>query len=218
MFSIKKSFQILLVVAMALFGFGGLAVHAENLDGSVKDFFEHPGKPAETKADHPDSKEKPASSKSTALTFWDFLRMVFATIFVVALLYVSLRFINKKSRTYQKANFIENIGGTTLGSNRSVQLIKVGKSILVVGVGETIQLLKEIDNQEEYRELLQDYNQKIDHLIQPGDIISKLKQRLAVPDRKTTGFASQLKKQLDEIAASRKQAIEELDEQERDRT
>lgn len=217
MFSIKNSFKFLLVFSMILPNLDVHTVQAEGLDGSVKDFYEHPDKPAEKKADGTDSKEKAASSKSTGLSFWDFLRMVFATIFVVVLLYLLLRFINKKSRAYQKANHIENIGGTSLGSNRSVQLIKVGNSILVVGVGETIQLLKEIDDGQEYQALLQEYNDKMDFMIQPVDIISKLKKKFASPDSKSTGIALQFKSQLEEISKNRKKMIEDLDDEERDK-
>ncbi|CAH0346179.1 flagellar biosynthetic protein FliO [Bacillus sp. CECT 9360] len=214
MFSIKKWFQILLVLAVVLFGSAGLVVQAEGVKGSVKDSYEQPDKPADKE---PESEKEAASSGSTELSFWDFARMVFATIFVVALLYIALRFINKKSRSYQKANFIENIGGTSLGSNRSVQLIKVGNSILVVGVGETIQLLKEIDNEEEYGELLQNYNEKMEQMIQPGDFITKLKQKFIVSDANSTGFSSQFKKQLEELSKDRKKVVKKLDEEERDR-
>lgn len=213
MFSIKQWFQILLVLSVVLLGPAGLAVQAEGVEGSVKDSYEKPDKPA---ADEPESAEETTSSGSTELSFWDFARMLSATIFVVALLYIALRFINKKSRSYQKANFIENIGGASLGSNRSVQLIKVGNSILVVGVGETIQLLKEIDNEEEYGELLQNYNEKMEHMIQPGDLITKLKQKLSIADTKPAGFASQFKKQLEELSKDRKKVIKKLDEEERD--
>jgi flagellar protein FliO/FliZ len=218
LFSLKKLFQIVLVLTIIQLGIGGYAAHAADLNGTVKDFYDHPKQqPADKKAGITDSKQTVAAPKSTGLTFWDFMRMIFATIFVIGLLYISLKFINKKSKAYQKANSIENIGGTSLGSNRSVQLIKVGNSILVVGVGETIQLLKEIDDQEEYQNLLQDYNDKMDHMIQPGGIISKLKQKLNASDTVSTGFASQLKKQLEEISKNRKKVIKQLDEEERDR-
>ena len=72
--------------------------------------------------------ENAVKTNSVGLSFWDFLRMIFAMIFVVALLYFVLRFIGKKTKSYQKANFIENLGGTGLGGNRSVQLVKVGRS------------------------------------------------------------------------------------------
>ncbi|UTW69215.1 flagellar biosynthetic protein FliO [Anaerobacillus sp. HL2] len=43
--------------------------------------------------------------------------------------------------------------------NRSIQIIRVGKRILiVVGVGESIQLLKEIDDENEVDKILEDYD------------------------------------------------------------
>ena len=46
---------------------------------------------------------------------------------------------------YNKSTqLVENLGGNRLGANRSVQLIKVGERLFVVGVGENIQLLKKL--------------------------------------------------------------------------
>ena len=72
--------------------------------------------------------------------------MIFATVFVVGLLYFVLKFVNKNGRLFKSTQLIENLGGTALGANRSVQLIKVGNRLLIVGVGENIQLLKEIED------------------------------------------------------------------------
>ncbi|RFU61538.1 flagellar biosynthetic protein FliO [Peribacillus glennii] len=216
MFSIKKVLQILLVIALGQAVFSGLAAKAESLDGSVKDFYEQPENPEEKKT-QAGSNEKTDSSTGTDLSFWDFLRMVFALIFVVVLLYATLRFINKKSRAYQKANHIENIGGTSLGSNRSVQLIKVGNSILVLGVGESIELLKEIDDEDEYKSLLEEHNDKMELMIQPGNLLSTMKKRFQDSTPVSQGFSSQLKSELEELSKNRKKVMEELEGEERQR-
>ena len=116
-------------------------------------------------------------SNNVGLSIWDFLRMIFVMIFVVALLYFVLRFIGKKTKSYQKANFIENLGGTNLGGNRSVQLVKVGERVLIVGVGEDIQLLTEIEDEAERKQLLEEYNQKIEQMIQPSDLFPNVKDK-----------------------------------------
>ena len=36
------------------------------------------------------------ATSSVGLTFWDFVKMIFATVFVVGLLYFVLKFVNKK--------------------------------------------------------------------------------------------------------------------------
>ncbi|SFP07859.1 flagellar biosynthetic protein FliO [Salibacterium halotolerans] len=74
---------------------------------------------------------------------------------VIALMYLLLRFINKRSQRFQSNRTMQNLGGVPLGQNKSVQLVKVGQRLLVVGVGDSIQLLKEVDNEEEMEELLE---------------------------------------------------------------
>ena len=104
------------------------------MNQSVKDCLEQPDGCGEHK--HPNQNEarqevetNPETEKASStvgLTLWDFIKMILATIFVVALFYFVLKFINKKGSLYKRSQIIENLGGTTLGANRSVQIIKVG--------------------------------------------------------------------------------------------
>lgn len=112
---------------------------------------------------------------------------------------------------------MENLGGTGLGANRSVQLVKVGGRILVVGVGENIQLLKEIDDPKEYEQLLKDHNDKIDQMIQPGEFAMKLKNKwLKKSESETASFSAEFKNQLDQMSDSRKRLLNELGRRGRD--
>ncbi|PLT31558.1 flagellar biosynthetic protein FliO [Peribacillus deserti] len=204
---IKKVIGILLLLSLMFYGTGN-HVDAKQVEKSVKDWYEHPDKSKETA----DQNQEPASTKGTDgadFSAGDFFRMISATIFVVALLYFMLRFMNKKNRSYQKANFVENLGGTSLGGNRSVQLVKVGERVLVVGVGDNIQLLKEISEEHEYKTLIQEHNKKLDGMLQPSDLLSKWKQR-GKEQSSENRFTGQLKKQLEELSTSRKKAIDEL--------
>jgi len=211
----------------ALLGFQSQA-HAEQLNNSVKDCLEQPDSckeqqnstqtnttndetETETKSE---SKEKTASS-SVGLTIWDFVKMIFATIFVVALLYFVLKFVNKKSSLFKSTQLIENLGGTTLGANRSVQVIKVGNRLLIVGVGENIQLLKEIDERQEYEQIISEYNNKINQLAGPNDIVTKImkrvKERTLQKGEGNPQFQTLLKKQLDELSKGRKKLYDDLE-------
>lgn len=216
MFTIKKIVQVWLALSIAL-SFLAMPAHAQNLDQSVKEMYEQPqsstnsDKKVDTKGN-----QNAVSTNSVGLTFWDFLKMIFVMIFVVALLYFVLRFIGKKTKSYQKANFIENLGGTSLGGNRSVQLIKVGDRVLIVGVGESIQLLTEIQEEEERNQLLREYNQKMEQMIQPADILFNLKEKLMKPKDGKNNFAVELKNQLENMKQSRKQLMKKLNEEGRD--
>ncbi|KQU18550.1 hypothetical protein ASG65_07250 [Bacillus sp. Leaf13] len=215
MFFIKKWLQVSLVIAV--FFSGAIQASAEDLDKTVKDVYEQTDDLKTDKSKDSQTTKQASNPEQVGITIWEFLRMIFATIFVVGLLYIILKFINKKSKSYQKANSVENLGGTSLGANRSVQLVKVGVRILVVGVGENIQLLKEIDNPEEYEQLMKDYNEKMDQMIQPGEFATKLKNKwLKKREIETNSFSSEFKNQLDQMSDSRKKLLNELERKGRD--
>ncbi|PLR97266.1 flagellar biosynthesis protein FliZ [Bacillus sp. T33-2] len=207
--------SMLLIMIAALAGPQSWA-GAEQLNKSVKDYYENPKANSDSKADSETKQdtEKGQESAKVGVTAWDFIKMILATAFVAGLLYFLLRFINKKSISYKSSQLVENLGGTSLGGNRSVQVIKAGSRLLVVGVGENIQLLTEIDDPDEYRQVLEDYNSKMEQLVQPSDIVTKILRRTNI---KSSGaedskpFGAMLKTQLDEIATGRKQLFEELE-------
>lgn len=213
---IQQSIKVLLLLFVVLIG-SNAEVYAEQVN-SVKDCIEHPEKcsekqlPSEQEADNKTVDE----SSAVGVTIWDFLKMIIATLFVIALLYFLLKFINRKSHGYKDSQLIQNLGGTSLGANRSVQMIKVGERVLVVGVGENIQLLKEIEDKEEARQIIQDYNNKIEQLISPSDIVTKVMKRTKSLDiqgkeKEDASFPSILKKQLDNITKERKKLFDEME-------
>lgn len=85
---------------------------------------------------------------------------------VLFVIYFLLKFINKRAQKFNSHSTVQNIGGAGVGSNRSVQIVRVGKRILIVGVGDTVQLLKEIEDPQEIEEML-DSHQQEDFFEQP---------------------------------------------------
>ena len=148
-----------------------------------------------------------------SLGFFDFFRMIAGFLFVIALLYIVLRFINKKSKAYQKGSTIKNLGGTSLGSNKSIQLVKIGGRIFIVGVGENVQLLAEITNEDEVQDILGDYNADAESMLKPADLLSKLYQnrKEAKESGHPLSFQEQLKKQLSEMKNNREQLRQEVE-------
>ncbi|WP_153123716.1 flagellar biosynthetic protein FliO [Peribacillus tepidiphilus] len=205
----KVIYVILAIFVLVLYGLD-VPVHAEQVEKTVKDFYEKSDNINKSSTEKQHLEENVSNDQaSTGFSFLDFLRMIAATIFVVALLYFVLKFINKKSRSYQKVRYVQNLGGTSLGSNRSVQLVKVGNSILVVGVGESIQLLKEINDPKEYQELLDSFNEDVDTMLQAGDLFSRMLNKKK-HEEITISFTETLKKQLQDISQSRKKISSEV--------
>lgn len=183
---------------------------AKEGDKSVQEWLNSKEKPAGTGAEG--SKSGDAAQEPPGLTAFDFFKMIFATLAVIALIYFLLRFIGKKNKFLPSGRYLENIGGTSLGQNRSIQLIKMGDKVLVVGVGENIQLIKEISDKEEAEEIIQSHNSREKEL---PDVKNVLKQLPFAPfkqsDEKTgASFADSLKQQMDEMKNERKTKLEAL--------
>jgi flagellar protein FliO/FliZ len=88
-------------------------------------------------------------------TFFMLVKLIFMLGIVLAILFFVLRFIQKKSVSFQDGKNLQSLGGIGVGQNRSVQLIKTGNSVLVVGVGDTVTLLKEITDEDEVKVMLE---------------------------------------------------------------
>ena len=97
-----------------------------------------------------------------SVTAWDYIKMIFALLFVVLLLYGLLRFVNSRNKTFQHNQLIQNLGGVGVSQGKSVQLLQVGNSLFLVGIGEDITLLKEIEDPEEIEKLTKIYEEKQD--------------------------------------------------------
>lgn len=212
---IQQSVRVLLLLVVVLFGFN-IVAKAET-DDSVKNWLE----PEQTVDEESDpleitDTEVVDESSTVGITIWDFVKMIVATLFVIALLYFLLRFINRRNISYRDSQLIQNIAGTSVGSNRSIQMIKVGKRILVVGVGENIQLLKEVEDEEEVRQIIEEHNQRLEQLTSPSDIVTKVLERTKSfqkqdQEKEKNSFSSLLKTQLDQISKQRKKLFDEMD-------
>jgi len=205
------------IIGLAIFllfsSFG--MVSAEQPDKTVKELFdiddveqEEQKKELETVVDN-----EIVSSSAADFSFWDVVRMIVAFLFVGALLYLLLRFINKKNQSYQKGHIISNLGGANVGNNKSVQIVKIGSKVYIVGVGENVQLLSEITDQEEIEKLLEDHNEAVENMLKPSDILTKIKA-MRKQNNKEASFVEQFKKQLDDMSTNRKQLSKELQKKE----
>lgn len=124
---------------------------AVEASGSVTDWLTEDGeKPAEKQEEQPPANVETANSNIFVLL----LKLVFYTVVVVGLIYILIRFLAKRQQKMQQHSIFTPIGGTPLGNNKSVQMIKVGNSLYMVGVGENINLLKEIKDEEEMKVIM----------------------------------------------------------------
>ncbi|MDQ0230522.1 flagellar biosynthetic protein FliO [Metabacillus malikii] len=127
---------------------------------------------AETETE--EDKQNHVENESLGVTVFDFMKMFVALAFVLALVYFLLKFVTKRNRFINQGQAIVNLGGTSLGQNKSIQMVKVGERVLVVGVGESISLLKEIDDEHERIEFIKSHELKQEQMVAPKDLMKKV--------------------------------------------
>ncbi|WP_404450080.1 flagellar biosynthetic protein FliO [Sutcliffiella horikoshii] len=214
----NKILRSLLVVAfLFLQPMTGLANGEEGLKDSVYNQLQD----EEPQTDQPEGDTKAPSQveqeileqKPPSVSFFDFIKMIFALVFVLALLYGALKLINSRNKL-DSGRSVENIGGTNLGNNKSLQLVKVGNSVLVVGVGDSINLLKEITDEKERDQLIQSYQDRTENLTIHSDMLSSLVEKVkGIKNTKSqSSFSSLFQDQIGQLSSERKKKLTEMDD------
>lgn len=158
-----------------------------------------------------------------SVTIWDYVKMIFALLFVVLLLYGLLRIVNRRNRSFQTNQLIQNLGGVGISQGKSVQLLKVGNSLFLVGIGEDVSLLKEITDPEEITELTKVYEEKqeignaVPHIM---EIFSRFKSSFSSAktsnEKNDPSFNETFQKRLQEIKKDRSDVLKDWKTKERE--
>lgn len=219
-----KSFRVTMIFAVLvtfLFVYlPTISVYANDDGNSVDDCIKKPDK---CKSDtDPVANEETVASATGVGSTWDYIKMVFALIFVVALFYGLMKFLNKRNLTFQRNQMIQNLGGLSLGAQKSIQLLQIGKSLYVVGVGEDVQLLREITDPQEVEALLALYNEKQEFAATSpyiAEVLSKFKRKNK-PNSSTfqqqDSFGTLFEKKIFEIKQERSEELERWKQKEND--
>lgn len=222
---VYKSFRFVMIFAfLCTFLFLYLnptSVYANANTGSIADCVENPDSCKDDA--EPDAEKGEVVSATGDVSAWEYIKMILSLIFVVALFYALMKFLNKKSMNYQHNQMIQNLGGISLGAQKSVQLLQVGNSLYLVGVGEDVQLLREITNVEEVEQLIAQYNERQEMAVSSPyftELLSKFKktsQATSTKSEKTPdAFGELFEKKISEIKHKRSEEIEKWKKKEND--
>ena len=98
----------------------------------------------------------PGAGRVALVSTWDFVRMILVLAVVVAVIYVVFLVVRKTGRRGMPENdLITVLGSRSLSGNRGLHLVRVGKSVYLVGSSESsVGLVSEIQDQESVDELL----------------------------------------------------------------
>ncbi|WP_342512593.1 flagellar biosynthetic protein FliO [Sporosarcina sp. FSL K6-1522] len=176
-------------------------------------------KSKDTKEEVPEADDT-TDKTAVSLTAWDYIKTLLALLFVVGLLVGLLKFINRKNRLYDKNRFMKNMGGISLGQQKSIQLVVIGDAYYLIGVGDEVRLLKEITDPLEIERLIEFYED--DGVQSPTGMLDSLLSTLKgkakkEPATETDDFGNLFKSKLNEMKEEREQQISRLTEKERNR-
>lgn len=224
-FKIKKHFLLLLLIILSIVIPVGETAFVSANNEMIDDCFLNPDNCSDgpVHEEGEQEEEKTPLTGGQGLTLWDYLKMLFALIFVLGLLLFVLKFINKKSHNYQQNSLVRNIGGVNLGAQKSVQLIQIGKSIYVLGVGEDVQLIKEIENPEEIEQIITNFNERQSLSVTSPyitELVKKLNGRIRKSnevEEKQQSFGDIFNSKLSDIKKHRQNELEKWKEKERDK-
>ena len=168
-----------------------------------------------------DDETEATDSSSVSMGFWEYIKIVIALVFVLGLLLFVLKFLNKRNLSYQQNSVIRNIGGLSVGPQKSVQLVQISNRIYVLGIGDDINLIKEISAPEDVEQLLAQYgdNQLMGsttpYIAQLFKKLSKKNQPTNVTE--SPKFNEMFNERIDKIKQERSEELERWKEQESDK-
>ncbi|WP_078146709.1 flagellar biosynthetic protein FliO [Exiguobacterium sp. HVEsp1] len=89
--------------------------------------------------------EQESNVPTTASTIGDGVKVVLSLVVVVGGFIVLMRWLGSKTQGVKTTQHMKHLGGVPLGKDRSVQLVKLGDQVYVLGVGDSIQLIDRLD-------------------------------------------------------------------------
>jgi flagellar protein FliO/FliZ len=100
------------------------------------------------------SSNSPLENGSTVNYGLSLVYVIIVLVVIVALIILLIRFLGTKNKSWFSNPMIRIIGGVGLGPNKTLQVIELGNSVYLVGVGENISLVDKISDPEEVAAIL----------------------------------------------------------------
>ncbi|WP_099158108.1 flagellar biosynthetic protein FliO [Virgibacillus ndiopensis] len=154
-----------------------------------------------------DSASNSKKDQDNGFSIFTMIRMLFSLLIVLGLIYALLKFLNKRNKKFQKVTALENLGGISVGPNKSIQIVRVGSKIYLVGVGENVEMLQEVTDQEVINDLINNEPSEF----QAGTLFTSLFKQKTATDEASKNEKNDFKKmfstELDKLKKGRKKII-----------
>lgn len=204
-----------------------MMLSAETSDDSVTDFFdqEQTDSPEPNTADQLNNDEEeledepPLLNNETPNIFGLIVRVVVVLALIIGLIYILLKLFNRTKQFNKQGEVLVNLGGLSLGTNKSVQMLKVGEKIYLIGVGDDVSILTEVTDEDIKQQMLDKHQApplKVNSLF---DQLNIKKEKVETDDQQSEAkvndnFASLFKGELDAMKEKREEIRAKYKEEE----
>jgi len=145
------------------------------------------------------------------------LKVIFFLAVIVILIVLLIRFLGRRNQSLMSGRSIRTLGAMGLGPNKSIQVIELGGSLYLIGVGENISMMDKITDPAEVALIIsafEDQSSGEGSFLAP--VIAKIKSKLRgevlsqeIELNETSSFYETLQSKL-ALAPERKEKLEEL--------
>ncbi|MDT3424527.1 flagellar protein FliO/FliZ [Paenibacillus forsythiae] len=154
---------------------------------------------------------------STDNNLLNLLKVIFVLAVIIVIIILLIRFMGSRNHAWMKGRSMRTLGAVGLGPNKSMQVIEIGGSLYLIGVGENVTILDKITDPEEVALIVSAFEEQS----VPGGnffipLITKVRERLRgeVPSQEidlneTSSFYEMLQSRL-RSAPNRETKMEEL--------
>lgn len=141
------------------------------------------------------------------------VKMIFALFLVLVLIYVVVKLLSSRQKLNNRVRSLENLGGISVGHNKSIQIIRVGHTFYLIGVGENVELLQEITDKEVIETLLREESKEDDTPIN-SLLASLFPNKNRSEEKSSSDFKYKFEEELNKIKHHRKTLINKHTEKE----
>ncbi|WP_440895319.1 flagellar biosynthetic protein FliO [Amphibacillus sp. Q70] len=220
--------KLLPLIILFFFTINVMMLSAETSDDSVTDFFnqEESDSSEPDTADHQmmDEEEELEDepqllNNETPNIFGLIMRIVVVLALIIGLIYILLKLFNRTKQFNKQGEVLVNLGGISLGTNKSVQMLKVGEKIYLIGVGDNVSILTEVTDEDIKHQMLEKHQApslKVNSLF---DQLNIKKEKIKTDDQQSEAkvndnFASLFKGELDAMKEKREEIRAKYKEEE----
>ncbi|XKE82096.1 flagellar biosynthetic protein FliO [Oceanobacillus kapialis] len=151
-----------ITILSAFFISNQVRVEAANVTDWINEEGEQENDQSEQDGGNQEETEQQTQPEESNSLLFDLVKMFFALLLVIALIYVLLKFLKNRNKLFSKVRALESLGGVSVGQNKSVQIIRLGDRFYMLGVGDNVEMLQEITDESVKAELIRQED------VQPG--------------------------------------------------